>query len=356
VRLRSVCLLIVCWFFGDCLIINPSEPNTIKARALPRYRGAGIYAGAKALTPDRNTNMAERPASLAILRLHFGGKPAVVLMKASVAYMARWSSQCRLFAVAFVALACSGSDVHAFVPCKDCPERFASTPIAQRAALPPQRAQNTHVHDRYVDRRWHQIRRDDPWPPSLARRTAFTAFAAVTMDSGVSEPRVSSAITDPAPAVANAAMPATPAFRIDELFNIMAAGPSDEPEEVAALRSNMLSQFRLRQSFAGPDNRTGYLVPTIIAFGGGLLIGAVLISAKSQAFGLPRISGRQRRRRGPTLLSDRARRLGRRMSGNALEGPTVSPGVREPVTGLLNHTGSTPAGAWPRWGDERSRA
>jgi hypothetical protein len=268
--------------------------------------------------------------------------------------MARWSSQCRLFAVAFVALACSGSDVLAFALCKDCPERFASTPIAQRAALPPQRAQHTHLQDRYVNRRWHQIRRDDPWAPSLARRTAFTAFAAVTMDSGVSETRLSAAIADPAPLVADAATPATAAFRIDEMFNIMAAGPSDQPEEVAALRASVLSQYRLRQSFADPDNRTGFLVPTIIAFGGGLLIGAVLISAKSQTFGLRRIPGRQRSR--PTLPSDRSRRLRRRMSGNALEGPTVSTGVRELVTGLPNQTASTPAGAWPRWGDERSRA
>jgi hypothetical protein len=275
-------------------------------------------------------------------------------MKASVAHMAGWSSQCRVFAVAFVALACSGSDVHAFALCKDCPERFASTPIAQRAALPPQRAQNTHLHDHYVNRRWNQIRRDDPWPPSLARRTAFTAFAAVTMDSGVSETRVSAAVADPTPTVADADMPVTAALRIDELFNLMAAGSSDQPEEVAAMRASVLSQFRLRQSFAGPDNRTGFLVPAIIAFGGGLLIGAVLISAKSHAFALPRIPGRQRSR--PTLLSDRARRLRRRMSGNSLKSPTVSSGLREPVTGLPNQTASTPAGAWPRWGDERARA
>jgi len=88
----------------------------------------------------------------------------------------------------------------------------------------------------------------------------------------------------------------------------------------------------VRQFSSDPDESTGFLVPAIIAFGGGLLIGAVLISAKSQAFGLPRIRGRQRSC--PTLLSDRARRLRLRMSGNALEGPTVSTGMRERVTGF----------------------
>jgi hypothetical protein len=215
----------------------------------------------------------------------------VVLMKASVAHMARWSSQCRVFAVAFVALACSGSDVHAFGLCKDCPERFASTPIAQRAALPPQRAQNTHLHDRYVNRRWHQIRRDDPWAPSLAPRTAFKAFAAVTMDSGVSETRVSAAIGDPTPTVADAATPATPALRIDELFNMLAAGPSDQPEEVAALRASVLSKFLIRQSAPSPGEGVGFLIPILIVLGGGLWICAVLISARSHVLALPRIPG-----------------------------------------------------------------
>jgi hypothetical protein len=68
------------------------------------------------------------------------------------------------------------------------------------------------------------------------------------------------------------------------LFNIMGAEPSDRPEEVAALRASMLSQLRMRQSAPGPDDRIGFLVPTLIVFGGCLiLIGAVLVSAdKSQ--------------------------------------------------------------------------
>jgi hypothetical protein len=217
-------------------------------------------------------------ASLTILRLHLGGLR--FSLRANGACMAHWLSERGWLAVAFVALACSGSDVHAFALCEDCPDLFASTPIAQQAALPQQRAQSTRLHDRYVSRRQHQGL-NDSLPASLAfaaERAGFTLSELIHL--GESE----------------AATPATAALRIDELFNIMAAGPSDQPEQVAALRSNMLSQFRLRQSFAGPDNRTAFLVPAIIAFGGGLLIGTVLISAKSQTFGLPRIPGRQRSR------------------------------------------------------------
>jgi hypothetical protein len=226
--------------------------------------------------------------------------------------MTRWSSQCRLFAVAFVALSCSDCGAQAFSLCKGCPELFASTPITQQAALPQQRAQSTHLHDRYVNRRWHQIRRDDSRPPLLARRTALTAFAAETAgltpshrtDRGATDAIVSGAIADPAPLVVDAAMPPTPALRIDELFNILAAGPSDQPEEVAALRDSVLAQFLMRQSSAGPDDRTGFLVPRLIALAGGLLIGgAVLISAKRHTFVVPRTPVRQRDR--TRLLIDR---------------------------------------------------
>jgi hypothetical protein len=240
--------------------------------------------------------------------------------------MPRWSSQCGLFVVGFVALWCSDSGAYAFALCKGCPELLASTPLSQRAALPQQRAQSTHLHDRSINRRWHHITRAEPRPLSLARRPALTAFAAETtsftpsqlMDGDAIDAIVSGAIADPEPLVADAAMPTTPALRIDELFNIMAAGPSDRPEEVAALRASILTQFLMRQS-PSPEDRTGFLVTALIAFTVGLLIGgAVLISAKSHAFVLPRTPVRRRDR--TMLLSDRGRRLTRRSNGIRLRG------------------------------------
>ena len=192
--------------------------------------------------------------------------------------MARWSSEYRSWTVAFVALLCLGCDAHAFALCENCPELFASTAIPEQAALPRQLAQSIRPHGHSVSRRRHQNR--DPRAPPLARRTPLTAFAAVTLERGGTGASVSAAIADSAPVAPDAAMPATPALRIDELFNIMAAGPSDQPEEVAALRASMLSQLRVRQTSPGPDDRTGHLVPTLIAFGGGLLlISAVFVSA-----------------------------------------------------------------------------
>jgi hypothetical protein len=258
-------------------------------------------------------------------------------MKGERGVMARWSSECRLWAVAFVALSCSGCDSYAFALCENCPELFASTPIAQQTALPQQRAQSTRPYDRYVSRRWHQ-RRDDSRPLSRARHTPLTAFAAVTLERGLIGASVSGTVADPTPLEVDATTPATPALRIDELFNIMAAGPSDQPEEVAALRASMLGEFRMRQPSPGPDDRTGFLVPTLIAFGGGLLlIGAVLVSARRPAFTPSRTPVWLRDR--IMLPSDRARR--RRTNGTSLEGPTVSSGVRER---LPNQAGATPAG------------
>jgi hypothetical protein len=270
--------------------------------------------------------------------------------------MARWSSQCRLFALAFVALSCSDCGAHAFALCEGCPELFAKTPIAQQAALPKQRAQSTHLDDRYVNRRWHLIRRDGPRPPLLARRTALTAFAVETAgltpsqlkDRGLTDAIVTSAIADPAPLVADAAMPATPALRIDELFNIMAAGPSDQPDEVAAMRANVLSQFLMRLPSPDPEESTGFFIPTLIAFAGGLLVGVVLVSARRHAFALPRTLDRQRGR--PLLLRDRARRLTRGTIGISPKEPTVSPGVRERLTVLSNQAGTSPAGVRSRSG------
>jgi hypothetical protein len=232
--------------------------------------------------------------------------------------MARWSSKFRLWTVAFVALSCLGCDAHAFALCENCPELFASTATPEPAAPPRPRAQSIRRHERYVSRRWHQ-RRNDPRAASLAHRTPLTAFAAVTLESDATGASVSPTIADPAPLAPDAAMPATPALRIDALFNIMAMGPSDQPEEVAALRASILSQFSVRQTSPGPRDRTGFLVPTLIAFGGGvLLIGAVLVSARRHAFASPRTLGRRRDR--SMLPSDRARR--RRTNDISLEGLT----------------------------------
>jgi hypothetical protein len=241
--------------------------------------------------------------------------------------MARLSSECGLFAVAIVALSCSGRDAHAFALCDGCPNLFTNAPIEQQVAEP--RAPSTHVHDRYVSRRRHQSR-DVPSPPSLARRTALTAFAAVPIVRGATGANVP-VVAEPAPSVADAELAAMPALRIDHLFNIMAAGPSDRPEEVAALRASVLSQFSGRQSSQDPNESTGFVEPTLIAFGGGLLlVGVVLISARRHAFALPRKPGRRSDRN--NSLTDRARRLIRRMRGNLLAGPTVTPGVGERVT------------------------
>jgi hypothetical protein len=270
--------------------------------------------------------------------------------------MTRWSSEFRLLAAAIVVLSCSSDDAHAFALCENCPDLFATTSTtstAQRTARAEPRAPSTRVHDRYVSRRWHG-RGDDPLRPSQTRRTALTAFAAVPIGSGATGANVAAAITDSTPPVADAATPATPAFRIDVLFNMLAAGPSDQPEEVAGLRARVLNQLLIRQSASSPGEGVGVLIPTLIVLGGGLLIGAVLISARRQVPARPRMSGRQPSR--TMLLSDRPRRLKRRLSGNSPEGPTVSPEVRGRVAGLLNQTGATSAGGWPRWGNERSRA
>jgi hypothetical protein len=68
----------------------------------------------------------------------------------------------------------------------------------------------------------------------------------------------------------------------------MAAGPSDQPEEMAALRADMLGQLHMRQASPGPDGRSGFLVPTVIASGTGfLLIGGILVSARLYDFAKP---------------------------------------------------------------------
>ena len=242
--------------------------------------------------------------------------------------MARWSSECRLFAVAFMMLSYSGCAAHAFALCDGCPNLFANTPIAQQAALPPPRAQSIRPRDRDVNRGRHQ-RRDAPTPPSLACCKPLTA-AELFSDSQLSEAGAAAnenvpLLAEPALRVADGELPAMPALRIDQLFNIMAAGPSDRPEEVAALRASVLSWFRDRRSFKDPDESTGFVVPTNIAFGVGLLlVGVVLVSARRRAFALPRKPGRRSDRN--NSLADRARRLTR--LGGGLSRRTESRQVR----------------------------
>jgi hypothetical protein len=233
--------------------------------------------------------------------------------------MARWSSECRLFAVAFVALSCSACGAHAFALCDGCPDLFAKTPIAQQAALPQPLAQSARLHDRNVNRGRHQ-RRDDPLPPSLACCKPLTAFAESFPDSQLTETGAAASanvpdVAEPALTLADAELPATPALRIDQLFNIMAAGPSDRSEEVAALRASVLGQFRDRQPSPDPDESTGFVVPMLIVFGGGLLLaGVVIVSARRHAFALARKPSRRSDRN--NSLTDRARRL-TRLGGNA---------------------------------------
>jgi hypothetical protein len=251
--------------------------------------------------------------------------------------MARWSAEWRLFAVAFVALSCSACGAHAFALCDGCPDLFANTPIAQQAALPQPRAQtqSNRLHDRNVNRRRHQTR-DDPSPPSLACCKPLTAFAESFPDSQLTETGAAASenvplVAEPAPSGADADLPATPALRIDQLFNIMAAAPSDRPEDVAALRANVLSQFRDRYSSPDSDESTGFVVPTLIALGGGLLlVGVALVFARRDAFALPSNPGWRSDRN--NSLTDRARRLTRRMRDNSLVGPAVTPGVGERAT------------------------
>jgi hypothetical protein len=133
--------------------------------------------------------------------------------------MARLSRRCRLLAVAIVALLCSAFDAHAFALCDDCPDLFASTPIAQQAALPQRWLQRAPLHDRYASR-WHQTR-DDPLPHWLV-------FGAETVGSTASQPMDEAASSA-----------ATPALRIDAFFSLVSVGATDQPEQAAVLRTSV---------------------------------------------------------------------------------------------------------------------
>lgn len=251
--------------------------------------------------------------------------------------MTRCASEFRLLAAAIVVLSCSGRDAPAFALCDSCPDLFASTSTAQQTALAEPRVQSTRVHGRYVDRRL-QRKLDVPTRPPLARRAALTAFAAVPISGGAIGANMSAVIADSAPPVADEATPATPAFRIDQLFNIMAAGPSDQPEEMAALRADMLSQLHMRQAF----DRSGILVPTVIAFGTGLLlIGGILGSARLHAFAqhLP-----------PNLRSDhtmllRAVSLGGNGTAPILSGAAIAPNLLLVAPAVQGRTAVHPSSA-----------
>jgi hypothetical protein len=178
--------------------------------------------------------------------------------------MARWSSPCRLLVVTLVALWCSSRDEHAFAQCKRCPELFASTTAAsvQSDELPQHSDQGTGPHGRYVNRQ-HQ-RHIDPAQVTDAGATDAMAFA--------------TAAAPALPLGRDAPVPATPAFRIDELFNIMGAEPSAQPAEVAALRADMLAQLPMRQSTPRTNDTTAFL-KLISVFGSGLLLIAAVFVA-----------------------------------------------------------------------------
>jgi hypothetical protein len=181
-------------------------------------------------------------------------------MKANEACMARWSSECRLFAVASVALSCSACDAHAFALCEYCPDLYASTPIAYQAALPRRRVQSTPLHDRYASR-WYR-RRDDPLPPRLVFGAETVGSAALqSIDGGGRSATI-------------------PAVRIDEFFNLMSVGESDQPEQVVALRASVLARLPIGQVLPSPSGRTGFFFSALIAFGSSLLIGAALIAGR----------------------------------------------------------------------------
>jgi hypothetical protein len=181
--------------------------------------------------------------------------------------MAGRSSPCRPLVVILVALWCSSRDEHAFAQCKRCPPLFASTTTAsvQSDVIPQHGDQGIGPHGRYVNRQ-HQ-KRIDP--------------AQVT-DTGATDAMALAAAAAPAlPLGHDAAVPATPAFRIDELFNFMGAEPSDQPAEVAALRAGMLAQ--LRQSTPRTNDTTAFL-ELIAVFGSGLsLIAAVFVAVTRPA-------------------------------------------------------------------------
>ena len=257
--------------------------------------------------------------------------------------MAPWSSECRLFAMAFVMLSCSDCGANAFALCDGCPDLFANTPITQQAALPQPRAQSIPPHDRNVNRRRHQRR--DPSPPLLACCKPLTAFAESFPDSQLMETGAAAranvpVVAEPALSVPDGELPATPALRIDQLFNIMAVGPTDRPEEVAVLRASLVGQFRDRQSFPYPNERTGFVVPMLVTFGGGLLlVGVVIVFTRRHAFALPRKPSRRGDRN--NSLTDRARSLTRLMRDSSLVGRRRHPGCERARPSCRPATGAT---------------
>jgi hypothetical protein len=245
---------------------------------------------------------------------------AAVLMKDGRA-VSRWLLGCRLLMMAFVALSCSDSGASAYALCDGCPDLFASIAIAQQATPAQPRAQSTRLHGRDVNPR-RQKNRGNSSPPSLTCCSPLTAFAQEWMFKNTSA--TPSVFAEPEPGIADEEVLATPALRIDQLFNIMAAGPSDEPGEMAALRANMLSQFHMRQASPDLDDRSGFLAPTVIALGTGmLLIGGVLGSTKLHAFALPLLARCQCDR--AMLLIGRIIRLTPPMSRNPLAGSDPVP-------------------------------
>jgi hypothetical protein len=226
-------------------------------------------------------------------------------------------SQLGLVTVALVTLSCSGRDARAFALCNGCPELFASTPAApiQKVAPPQHRLPSARRHAHHAELGWHQ-RRNGPPAFATAGRASLKAFAESTDDVPSSPPTdtamvpedASAPVGDQSPAPAtDQPPPATPAARIDQLFNMLAVGPSDRPEDVAASRDDVIAQLIVRRA-APADDGTVLRLQTAIAFAvGSLLTGAALALARRRLGFAP--PGPPDRRHRSSALGHRARRL-----------------------------------------------
>jgi hypothetical protein len=226
-------------------------------------------------------------------------------------------SQFGLVAAALLTLLCSDRDARAFALCDGCPDLFASTAAAptQKAAQPQHRSQSGRQHLHHAQLSWHQRRKRAPFF-TTAGRASFKAFAESTIVPSSSHtdtavpPRDASATADdqsPTPPATDEFLPATPAARIDQLFNLLAVGPSDRPENVAASRDDVIAQLIVRQS-PPADDRTVFRLQTGIAFAiGSLLTGAALALVRSRIGFTPPAAADRCYRSG--ALSNRARRL-----------------------------------------------
>jgi hypothetical protein len=219
--------------------------------------------------------------------------------------------------VALVTLLYSGRDARAFALCNGCPELFAGRPAApaQKAAQPQHRSQSGRQHAHHAQLSWHE-RRKRPPTFTTAGRASFKAFAEST--DILSSPQrlmattpgdASATVDDQSPTPATDKFPpATPAARIDQLFNLLAVGPSDSSENVAARRDDVMAQLIMRWSPPANDRSVFRLQPAIAFAIGSLLTGSALALARLRRIGFtpPAAADRRHRSRAP---SNRARRL-----------------------------------------------